>query len=385
MSSSWRSTVAAGIVFVLIGAALVWITPPAHENPFNGPMLVATRMLQGDGDIPFRISWMESFTHEGKRYLAYPPMTALVLVPYARLGGEAWGQTVANSLLIFATSFLFFRLFAAVPSLRPLGLLASLLYVFGTPVLFNARVGSVWLLMHTEGNFFFALALWLAVARRWYLLAGIAFMTAVQVRYAILLAAPTFALLAFLQTRNLRAAGRAVVAFGIGCLPPGLLVLAHNWILFGDPFFSSYLATWAEWGQAPMSFSTEHVQRNLRFYFTSLPGWTNRWPYLVFPSGGQTIFVMSPFFLGLFVPRWRSTLVRAAVPGILLMLGFYLCYSFQGSTQLGSRYMQDLYPLLFPVALSAFSRAGMVWRAMLGALSAIAVLVSSFASLTTTP
>lgn len=383
--SDWRQTGATIAVFAVIAMALVWITPPAHENPFNGPMLVAARMLEGHGDIPLQISWMESFTHEGKRYLAYPPMAALVMVPYAALGGQAWGQTVFNSLMIFGTSFLLFRLFSAVSSLRPLALWAPALYVFGTPVLFNARVGSVWLLMHSEGNFFFVLALWLAAARRGFLLAGVAFMTAVQVRYAILMAAPVFVLLALLEARDLSEGVRRAVWFGAGCLPPGLLVLVHNGLLFGDPFFSSYLATWAEWGQAPMSFSVDHVARNLRFYTTALPVWRDAWPYLTFPSAGQTIFLMSPFFLGLLVPRWRSSLVRACAPGILLMFGFYLTYSFQGSTQVGSRYMQDLYPLLFPVALSAFSRPGRAWRPALWGLSGMAVLISGFASLTVTP
>lgn len=50
--------------------------------------------------MPEGITWMEFFTYEDRKYIGYPPMASLILVPYAAVGGAALGQTVFNSGLI---------------------------------------------------------------------------------------------------------------------------------------------------------------------------------------------------------------------------------------------------------------------------------------------
>lgn len=372
-------------MFAGLAAILVGITPDKDRNPFNGPMLVADRILEGRADLPPNIGWMESFHHEDRKYLAYPPMASLVMVPYALAGGSTLGQTAFNSGLIFATAFLLFLIFSGIPDLRPLRLLAPTLYVVGTPVLYSAGLGDVWLLMHSEGNFFLALAILLSVVRRNFFLAGVAYMIAGQVRYAILFAAPAFLLLALLQAHGRNRALRDVLAFGLGCLPPALLIAGYNLVLFGDPFFLSYTATWAEWGQKPLEFSVAHAWRNFVFYTSSLPVFSPEAPYLRFPSGGQTLLVMSPFLWGALLARWRLPVVRAAGLGVTLMFSFYLCYSYQGSTQFGSRYMIDLFPLLFPLALSAFTRPGRAWYPLLALLAGVAIALNAYGTLTSLP
>lgn len=375
----------AAIVFSLLAAILTFVTPAANTNPYNGPMLVADRILEGNFDLPGQISWMETFTFEDRKYLGYPPMATLVLVPYAALGGSGPGQTVFNSALIFLTAFLFYRLFAGIPMLRPLRLVAPILYVLGTSTFHSARLGSVWLLMHSEGNFFLAAALLFAAVRRQFVLAGICFLIAAQIRYSILFAAPAFALLAWLEAADHRETVRNLLRFAVGCLPPGLLIVGYNLALFGDPFQIAYTSTWSEWSHTSIDFSTDHIGRNLKFYTTALPEVLVEKPFLKFHSGGQSLFFLSPFLLGVLLPRWRPHLIRAGVPALLCMFGFYLCYSFQGSTQFGSRYMLDLLPILFPVALSAFTRPGRGWYPLLAVTGTVAMVLNIWGSFSTLP
>ena len=373
------------LIFALLAAVLIAATPPARTNPYNGPMLVADRILGGDFDLPAQISWMETFSFDGRKYLGYPPMATLVMVPFAALGGSALGQTVFNSGLIFLTAFLFYRLFAGVPMLRPLRLAAPILYVLGTSTFHSARVGSVWLLMHSEGNFFLVGALLLAAVRRQFVMAGFCFLIAAQIRYAILFAAPAFAILAWLESRDSRETVRNLLGFALGCLPPGLLIVGYNLALFGDPFQNAYTSTWSEWNHTSIDFSARYAWRNLIFYTTTLPEFLPEYPFMKFHSGGQTIFFLSPFLLGVFLPRWKPHLVRAAAPAILCMFLFYLTYSFQGSTQFGSRYLLDLLPVALPVALSAFTRGGRRGYSLLAIAGTIAIFLNVWGSLVTFP
>jgi hypothetical protein len=66
------------------------------------------------------------------------------------------------------------------------------------------------------------------------------------------------------------------------------------------------------------------------------------------------------------------------VPGAIAMFVFYLFYSWQGYAQFGSRYMQDLYPFLVPIAFSAFARPVRGLRALLLVLVAASIAINLF-------
>lgn len=380
--ASWLRRVSLGAigVYLVLAAALYAVTPDPKTNPFNGPMVIALRLLQGEPSLPDQIGWMETFTHAGKRYLAYPPMASFLVVPWAALTGEKLGQTAFNSLLIFVNALLVAAVFRRIPRLAPYATLASVAWVLGTPQLYSARYGTVWLLMHTEANCFLLLALWCVFARRAYAWAGFCFAVAALTRHAIFAAAPSFALLALLDpsARQLRVRFRRVVAFGLGTLPPLLLVLGYQWWEFGDPFMNTYSATWSQWTQSAPTFGAEHVRRNLEFYLTALPERIPDHPYFRFGLGGQSALVMSPFLIGVLAPAMLTWQVGALVPGAIAMFVFYLFYSWQGYAQFGSRYMQDLYPFLVPIAFSAFARPVRGLRVLLLVLVAASIAINLF-------
>lgn len=373
---SWRVLA----VYVALATALFAITPDPRTNPFNGPMVIAGRLLHGEPSLPDEIRWMETFTFAGKQYLAYPPMASFLMVPFAALTGDALGQTRVNSLLIFVNALLVAAVFRRVPRLEPYAVLGSVAYVLGTPQLYSARYGTVWLLMHTEANCFLLLAIWCVLARRAYLWAGLCFCIAALTRHAIFAAAPAFGLLALLDPSEPGIAVRVkrMVAFGLGALPPLGLVLGYQWWVFGDPLMNTYSATWSQWSQPAPSFGSENVVRNFWFYLTTLPDTRPDYPYLSFGPGGQSAWVMSPFLIGVLAPALATWQIAGLFPGIVLMFVFYLFYSWQGYAQFGSRYMQDIYPFLLPVAFSAFARPVPWLRYVLYALVAAAIAINLF-------
>ncbi|MBM4268046.1 MAG: hypothetical protein FJ144_15775 [Deltaproteobacteria bacterium] len=370
--------VVAGLLLAAaLSAALLWITPP--ENAYNAPFLLAQQLLEGRTYLPSFLPWLEMFRHDGRDYICYPPMVSFVLVPFVWATQGGLTQPYINTALILGSAFLLYLLVRRLPGVEKLAWVAALAYAIGTPMLYSAASGDVWLLMHSEGNFFLLLALLLAI--RHPVVAGFCFMVAAQSRYAISIASIAFGL-AFLDAAprgaRLRGAIRTGLWFTLGALPPLLAVLWFQWATLGDPFFPPYEAAWREYGLRVPRFGTQYFWGNLPVYTYQMPRLLPEFPWLRFYGGGQSIFAMSPFFLGIFLADVRRTWVLAFLAGSLPMVGFYLLYFWSGSAQYGARYMQDLYPLLIPVALSAFARPGRGWRVALWLLLGLSIAINVY-------
>lgn len=374
-----RSALALVALFGMIAFLLLWITPP--HNAYNGPLRLAGELARGNTHLPQFFSWLEMFRHDGRDYLAYPPMVSFVLVPYVVLTGGVWGQAVANTLLILGSAVVLYLLMRKLPGVEPLASRAFVAYTVGSPLLYSASSGDVWLLMHSEGNFFLLLAIFFVLVRRHLLVAGFFFMVAMQCRYSIALSSITFGIL-FLQTaspgRRFASALRTSLWFAAGALPALVAVLIFQWHTLGDPLMSPYSAGWREWGLKGPQFSLQYVYGNLPVYTWATPTFLSEFPWMRFDASGQSVFFLSPFFLGLFVADVRRSWVRAFLPTVVATFFFYLFYFGSGFAQFGARYLQDVYPLFLPVAFSAFGRNGRGWRIALDVLIGYSVLMNGY-------
>ena len=364
-------------LFAVLALALYVVTPA--NSVYDGPVRLSRELAQGRTYLPEFVPWIEMYRHDGRAYLAYPPMVSMLLVPWTIVTGGKGGQPPFNSLLIFGSAVLLFRMVRRLDGMRALAPYAAVAYVLGTPVLYSAYAGNTWLLMHSEGNFFLLLALMLALARERWFLAGLSFMTAVQTRYVLALAGPVFALLLLSRAIRQRSFGvllRGGIAFALGMLPPLALALAFQWWTLGDALMSPYMAGWNQWGLRGPQFGFQYLPMNWPVYTYLHPELLDEFPWLHFDASGQSPFVMSPFFLGVFLLDLRKRFVRMLLPSLVAMQCFYLVYFGSGYAQYGARYAQDFYPLLLPVALSAFARPGRGWRIALRVLLAYAVALN---------
>ena|GEM_PF-1874428 len=366
-------------LFALLALVLAVVTPA--NSAYDGPLRLARELANGRAYLPEFYPWIEMYRHDGRDYLAYPPMVSMVLVPWVLLTGGKGGQPPFNSLLIFGSAILLFRLVRRLDGMRALAPYAAVAYVLGTPVLYSAWAGNTWLLMHSEGNFFLLLALMLALARGRWLLAGLSFMTAVQTRYVLALAGPVFAFLLVSRAYQQRSVGvllRGGAAFAVGALPPLAAALVFQWWTLGDALMSPYMAGWNQWGLRGPQFGLQYLPMNWPVYTYLHPELLPEFPWLRFDPAGQSPFVMSPFFLGVFLLDLRRRYVRMLLPSLVAMQCFYLVYFGSGFAQYGARYAQDFYPLLLPVALSAFARPGRGWRIALRWLLALALALNVY-------
>jgi hypothetical protein len=366
-------------LFAVLALALLVVTPP--NSAYDGPLRLARELAQGRTYLPEFYPWIEMYRHDGRAYLAYPPMVSMLLVPWVLVTGGRGGQAPFNSLLIFGSAVLLFRMMRRLDGMRAIAPYAAVAYVLGTPVFYSAYAGNTWLLMHSEGNFFLLLALMLALARERWFLAGLSFMAAVQTRYVLALAGPVFALLLLsraIRQRSFAALLRGGTWFALGMIPPLAAALLFQWWTLGDALMSPYLAGWNQWGLRGPQFGWQYFQNNWPVYTYLHPELYGTFPYLRFDAAGQSPFVMSPFFLGVLALDLRKRFVRMLLPSLIAMQCFYLVYFGSGYAQYGARYAQDFYPLLLPVALSAFARPARAWRIVLNVLLAWAVLLNVY-------
>jgi hypothetical protein len=363
------------LLFASLAAFLLLLTP--SSNDFDGPLRMAGQMWHGHVDVP-KFSWMEMYVRGERNYLPYPPMVSTLLMPYVLLGGNRLGQPFFNTILIFGAAILVYAFFRAVATLRPWAGWAAAAYALGTPLLHSANNGDVWSLMHSEGSFFFLLALYLLVARRSDVWAGAALMTAAACRHAIVFSGPGVLLLLWRRGDgwlSRRDALTRAARVALGAVPVLALVLALNAAMTGSPFRSPYVSTFEAWNNPP-TFGTQYVSGNLRFYFLALPSFEQRFPFLRFNFAGQSIWFMSPFLLGLFFTRARQPFTQALLAAAVPMFVFYLFYYWNGFSQYGARYMQDLYPVLLPAAFLAFTPREGARRAVGLALVVLAVAIN---------
>jgi hypothetical protein len=367
-------------LWMMLGLAAILVPLTPLQTDYDALLRLAHEMRHGNASLAARIAWLEMFEHGGRFYFAYPPMTSFLLVPYAFLFRAA-PQPPFNTLLILGAAWLLYGLLRGLEGARPMALRATIAYCIGTPIVYSAATGNTWLLMHSEGNFFFLLALYLGLVKKRFFWAGMALMTGAQCRYLIALAGLVFPLAMWLEAprgTRLRTTAGGCVRMGLGIVPPLAAAFLFQWWTLGNPLLSPYSAGWKEWGWQGPDFSLNYFRRNFELYAYGAPALLPDFPYLRFDMAGQTIWVMSPFFLGIWAARLRFSWVKAMIPSAALMATAYLFYWGTGYAQYGVRYMQDLYPLLVPLAVSGFSRPGRVSRVAFRWLVGISIAINLY-------
>jgi len=364
-------------LFAFLAIILVLVTP--FNNSESPPILLAQELLSGKPYLPEKISWIEMLEWEGHYYIAYPPMVTFLVVPYVLLGGKYLGGTVINSLMIFGSSIFLFLLVRRLEGIRQWSSLAAIAYVLGTTNLHSAHNGSVWLLMHSQGNLFLLLSLWLFISRRKYFWAGLSLAIAFQVRYLILAAIIIFPLYSFYYFRPISTSQWR--SFVLGLFPPCLMTCFFQWWTLGNPFTSPYTIAWQQWGITESNFSLSYLPHNLQIYFLEMPKILNQFPYLRFELYGQSMWVISPFLLGVLFLNFRQRFVWSFLPSAALMLIGYLCYRHTGFTQYGTRYVQDIFPVLIPLAFTGFSHEKLWIRKSLPIAVLVACIINIYAVL----
>ena len=327
-------------------------------------------------------------------YVSFPPVPAVVMLPFVALHGYQFNDTsftVALAALALVLAYRFLR--TLVPSPDAAGL--ALVLGFGTLFFSCAIRGEVWFTAEILGTVFTFLYLNASVRARAPLQAGVWYALATLTRTPLVFSL-VFFLLEWLtpggeQSRRQqleevkqhpRAHLRTLMRFVLGALPLAIAAAALNQVRFGHlgEFGHAFLfnnRVNADIDQHGL-FNFIYLPRNLESAFLMLP--RIRWnpPVLDYDPNGLSLLLTLPWLVLLFLPRQKHrlqlplwvTVAACALPGLL--------YQNNGYMQFGFRFSLDYTPYL--LTLLAVSGWGFR-RWPLRAAVALGVLVNFWGAL----
>lgn len=406
---------AVGVYFVVTAAYLL-IAPLSHfreHTTFNHFALLAQAWLEHRLDLgqvpPFYTGRNDFALFDGRWYVVFPPVPALLITPLVLISGGA-NQTHDGAFFTLLAGLGPAGMFLTIERARregwskltrlgALGLTA--IFAFGTVYFFTAVQGTVWYAAHVVGAAGTTFFLYYAIGARNPLRAGFALAIAVGTR-PVLCALGLFFLTEWSRIRrgdtpsgtNAAAVNRGrrpapdtgwrtLVIFA---LPVALCLVALAWLnlaRFGNPFEFGYrylAIAWQsrieKWGL----FGYHYLARNLALLLTSLPyldhgrdGWT-----VQVNGHGLALWITTPLYWCLLWPRQRTPIHAGLYLTLLLVMVPSLLYQNSGWVQFGQRFSNDYAPLL--ILLLAIG--GYTWNWLKKALGVAAVGVNLFGALT---
>lgn len=302
---------------------------------------------------------------DGRWCVAYPPMPALLSIPFLLLGaGPSLAQGLVSQLAGGASAGFLYAGLRALGIPRPIGLSGTVLSALGTTLLFTSADGRAWFAAHAVAMLFLSAAFREASRHGGSpLVLGALIGCAALARLPVAAAAPGLALL-LARRGDLRGTLVRTVAGGV---PFALVYFAYDVLRWGTPFDAGY-ARLAE-GDVYFEhgvFSLLYLPRHLQAIFLEPPDLVPGSLVLFRPRFiGMSLFLTTPAFLWIFLGL-RRVRRDAAVAALALAAGLALVpdvtHATVGFAQFGYRFSLDAQPMLVPLALAGDALAATGWR-----------------------
>lgn len=412
---SRRNLLAAASLFIA-GLLTLWAFEtrlhigPRSTSQVSYYVYQAESFLHGRWDLNLPSSLVDIVVVNGKHYIVYPPMPAIVLMPFVAIFGLHTSDVLFTAVCsALNLSFIFLML----EQLRRNGftqrvwlenVCISILLWFGSISLWMSLGGEMWFTAHILCMTFTLLAL-LTAFRRHYAMAavllGCAFFCRATVIFGYLFlfclawqdASEDSLLQHFIGSLWRRRPQWAAIPWrrliGPFAVMVGVVALfmLRNSIVFGSPLDSGYNVLIAQKYSVVTTgpFNISYVPSNIIANFFSFPqvlfnGPFDRHPVFNMDNNATavSVFVTTPIFLFLF---WRNRRFSATRVALWLTLGLMviaiLLFHAAGWQQFGARYLFDAYPFAF--VLLAITDVRVDWRfAALGILAVIINILGAF-------
>jgi hypothetical protein len=354
----WIGVIAAGI-YVAAGFGL------ATDYDYYGRL--ADALLQGRWWLTEAPPWLNELLPcgDGRYCVAYPPLPALLSLPFVPFFPTAVAQVVASRIAGGASAGVLYYGLRAYGAPRAYALAGALLSAFGTTLFFSSVDGRAWYAAHSASMLFLALAFAVAARGGNAVWVGALLGVSALARLPVALAAPALALLCARRagTGYARSLGGVIA----GGLPFAAVYVGYNLLRWGTPFDDGY-ARLTE-GDVLFNhglFSPLYLVRQLKAIFLEPPDLIPGTPFFFRPRfTGMSLFLTTPAFLWVFLSLReirRDVLVAATAAAALLALLPDLFHGTWGFQQFGYRFSIDAQPSLVALALTGDGLFRGIWR-----------------------
>jgi len=336
-----------------MAALLVFLLTKAPSPGQNHFVYLAEALLHGRLDVTGGGTVLaEIVPYHGNFYVVYPPMPAILLLPFVALFGTSFDQGLMSVFLaclcVAATWFMLKK--TGVEGNKAVWLTA--LFGFGTCFWFIASVGSSWYIEHVVAVLFLTLAIILGLYKKSPFLIGLLLGFAFLSRLPMVLSFAFFLLLIYDQNRVWKPRLKQAAYFLVGL---GILVGVYELYNFGrwgvfsdlgytlipgiqqDPYFTNGI------------FSLSYIQRHIYAIFFQGPILLNTFPYFKPNWMGLGLFFTTPAFIYIFKGPWNR-LSKYAALAVVCILPILITHGTVGFTQFGYRFSLDFTPFLLLLA-----------------------------------
>jgi hypothetical protein len=320
--------------------------PPPGQNHF---VYLADAFLHGRlGLTGSGTGLAELVNYHGNFYVVYPPMPAIILLPFVAAFGTSVDQSLMSIILAsLCVSVIWLMLKkTGVKGSKVLWLTA--LFGFGTCFWYTASVGSAWYIEHVSAVLFLTSAIILALYRKNDFFVGLLLGFAALSRLPTVLAFPFFLLLIYERNDSWKPRFKQAAYFFVGlAIIMGLNVI-YNFARYGTFLdVGYYLIPGIQ--QDPSFqlgiFNLAYIPRHIYAILFQGPILLNSFPYFKPSWMGLGLFFTTPAFLYIFKGPWNR-LSKYAALAVVCILPILITHGTVGFTQFGYRFSLDFTPFL---------------------------------------
>jgi hypothetical protein len=327
---------------------------------------LAESFLHGRLDIEPRPWLNELVPRDGRYYVVYPPMPAVLLMPAAAVWGASLNQVWPSIILAALSVGMFYMAALRFFEDGRICALMALILGFGSGFFMTALVGSSWFFAHISAVFFLLIGLLLATGGRPRpFLAGAAFAGSFLSRLPLMMALPFFLYLLFRERP--RGGPRNAVIFLLPVLGALVLLGWYDMARFESPFqlgYSLIPGVLSEpWYQKGI-FHLSYLPRQLEVMFLAMPNFSARFPFFLPSYVGMALWLTTPALLLLFGVRRGDPHLKWFLGTALLVALPSLFHGTTGFAQYGYRFSLDYLVFLLLPLVPVFRRIGARWSSL---------------------
>lgn len=351
------------VILILLFFFLSYFLTSGGNTSHNYFTLLADSFLKGKYWLTENPPWLSELIPAGanKFYVVYPPMPAILAIPFVALFGKDFPQQYLAHILGAGIVILTMRLSLLIKKDYRLAIWSGILVGFGSIIWFLSSVGSSWYLGQITGAFFLTAALVEALAKKRSFFVGVFLGAAYLSRINIILAAP---FIYFLMEKKIKASFR-LVGLALGFAPFFLFNAFYNHIRFGVIWDKGYFllplvlnetnAPWFIKGVMHPSY----ILDNLRVAFWSFPKILGHFPYLQPSWLGMAIWLTTPAFIYSVLSPIKDRVTKTSWLAILIIFLSVAMHGGTGFAQFGYRFAVDFYPFSVLLTIKGAARTGL--------------------------
>jgi hypothetical protein len=358
------------LILFCITFAVYYFTGEGAPTPFHYFVPLADAFLHGRLYLTHNYPWLnELLDVNGRYYVIYPPMPAILLLPQVAIFGIHANQTLASVFWGSINVSLVYLIMRKITENRNLQIWIAILFGFGTIHWYLASVGKAWFFAQVAAFFFLSMAVYSTFSYKSSFIVGILLGASFWCRLTTVLTLPFFIIMLsdkWLTRPNGSSLFRRIkfrplfgLAGGVGIFI--LLNFAYNYLRFGTfaDIAYSIQSEKEPWWYPKGLFDFSYIPLHLKIFFLKPPVFTSHPPYVMPSFQGMSILITTPAFIYAVFAGIRNRLSLACWAAILPVALVLFTHGGTGWMMFGYRYALDFYPfLLILTALGMNSRIG---------------------------